>query len=327
MLNKECLHHAIDRFPEAKLLVVGDIAIDEMVYGNVDRLSREAPVVILKHRQTDIILGAAGNAAHNMAALGSDPTHIIAMRGDDHQATVLKAAMHRDKISLDGLLVDPMRPTTTKSRISGTANHSVTQQVVRIDYESRQPIPDNLEQEALDKLQALVPQSNGVLLSDYALGMMTPTIRQATLALAAKHCLPLAVDSQQALSAFAGADVLTPNQPEAEKNLGRPFRNEEDLVESGQLLREQSGAKRLLITRGQDGMALFDEDGQVHLIPVFNRSKVFDVTGAGDTVVATLLTAVSTGASYLEAAVLGNLSRQFSGSPVWLCCDKSRRTT
>jgi rfaE bifunctional protein kinase chain/domain len=315
-LQRQQLHEAISRFKQANVLVVGDVAIDEMLYGDVDRLSREAPVLILKHRQTDIILGAAGNAAHNLAALEAARTDLLALHGDDHSATVLKAALHRDRIDTRGLLQDPLRPTTTKTRVSGTANHSVTQQIVRLDRESRSPLPEALETQALERLQTLVPGCNGLLISDYNLGMLTPALREALLTY--HQQFPVAVDSQQPLHYFANAAILTPNQPEAEKNIGRAFQNEDDLVACGWRLLQESGAQRLLITRGQDGMALFEGE-HCFLIPVFNQSKVFDVTGAGDTVVATLLLAVASGASYLQAAVLGNLAaslvvRQFGAA-------------
>lgn len=300
----------INALSASKILVVGDCIIDEMIYGQSHRISREAPVIILKHKRSDIVLGGAANAAHNIAKLGTKQVSVVGLSGQDSYADQLKEALQRDGICAEGLITDPDRPTTTKTRISGIANHSVTQQILRIDRESSQPVSQHIETKLLDRLTDLVPAHDGILISDYGLGVITPKLIAHCLALKKKHNLILAVDSQQDLSAFYGATVVTPNQPEAEKNAGFLIESPESLTRAGKIIGEKTNADAVLITCGASGMCLFENtQGTPPVkIPVFNRSEVFDVTGAGDTVISTLMLALSTGASFLEAAVLGNLA-------------------
>ena len=308
VLSKNRLATIISRFNQQHLAVVGDMAIDEMVYGKVDRLSREAPVLILKHDRTDIILGAGANAAHNVSCYGAK-SHAIGLCGTDYYAGELKKAFERDGVFIDALVADKTRPTTTKSRISGVVNASVTQQMVRMDREARTPISSETEALLLEKIETILPKTNGLLLSDYAIGVVTPAIIAKVQQLAVAHKTPWAVDSQQPLTAFQGASIMTPNQPEAEQNVGFAIEDKPSLLKAGVHLLETTHAENILITLGNDGMALFSREAScMWHIPVFNRSKVFDVTGAGDTVVATLLLANTCGASWLEAAVLGNLA-------------------
>ena len=310
MLKAQLKQH-IKHFHEAKILVVGDIAIDEMIYGDTSRMSREAPVLILKHTKTDVLLGAAGNAAHNLASLGAKKVYLAGVCGEDYNQKQLEEALKRDNIATDALVSDPSRPTTTKTRITGRARQSVQQQIVRIDQESEHPLAFAIEEKVINQLLQFAPQCQAILLSDYNLGVITPRIIETCRQLAEKHNLIWAVDSHRPLTLFHGATIATPNQPEAEENVGRIFKNTQDVVESGHEILNKSGLKNLLITRGGDGMSLFEgTEGKTspQHIPVFNKSDVFDVTGAGDTVIATLTLALACGASFYEAAVLGNLA-------------------
>jgi rfaE bifunctional protein kinase chain/domain len=313
VLMKETLSKLISKLGQGRVLVVGDLVIDEMVYGTTHRLSREAPVLILQHQRADIILGAAGNAAHNVSKLNAKRTAIVGVAGKDYYCSLLMDALQRDGIDACGLVQDEDRPTSTKTRISGIANHSVTQQIVRIDRESNAPISSAVETRLLDTLSKLAPEFDALLLSDYGLGVLSPTVIAHCQSLGQKHGLIVAVDSQQDLSAFQGATILTPNQPEAEKNVGFDLNTPEDVLRAGQILLDKTQGQNLLITRGESGMSLFERqpDGaapKATNIPVFNHSQVFDVTGAGDTVVGTLTLALTAGASLLEASVLGNLA-------------------
>ncbi|MDH4378341.1 MAG: PfkB family carbohydrate kinase [Vampirovibrionales bacterium] len=308
---RQRLSEAIGRLNTGKVLVVGDFALDEMVYGTTERLSREAPVLILHHHHTDLLLGAGSNAAHNVAALGAHTTHVAGVCGNDAYQHHLLEALHQAGVQSSGLVMDASRPTTTKTRISGMANHSVTQQMVRIDRESRQPLSSSVEAELLDNLSTLAPHINALLLSDYGLGVMTPAVIAHCQQLAKDYHLLLSADSHQPLKLFAGATVVTPNQPEAEANVGHDLNTWFDRFRGGKSLLTQTGVQHVLMTLGGDGMLLCHRDGETLLgtvIPVFNRSDVFDVTGAGDTVIATLTLALATGASLVEAAVLGNLA-------------------
>jgi rfaE bifunctional protein kinase chain/domain len=282
-----------------------------MIYGATHRISREAPVLILQHQKTDIILGAAGNAAHNVAKLNAKRTAVAGLSGKDYYCSLLLDALQRDGIDTVGLIQDESRPTSTKSRVSGIANHSVTQQVVRIDRESNAPMSAKIENQFLDMLTKLAPEFDAFLLSDYGLGVFTPAVIEHCQALRKKHGFMMAVDSQQDLSVFKGATVITPNQPEAEKNVGFDLETPINVTRAGHQLLNAANAESILITRGESGMSLFERTDagiQEISIPVFNRSEVFDVTGAGDTVVGTFTLALTVGASMQEAAILGNLA-------------------
>jgi rfaE bifunctional protein kinase chain/domain len=310
---KETLSKLIPKLSQGRVLVIGDLVIDEMIYGATHRISREAPVLILKHQRADIILGAAGNAAHNVAKLNAKRAAVVGVAGKDYYCSLLMDALQRDGIDGGGLIQDDSRPTSTKSRISGIANHSVTQQIIRIDRESSQPLSTDVENRLNDTLSRMASEFDALLLSDYGLGVFTPAVIAHCQALCRKHKLIMAVDSQRDLSAFQGATILTPNQPEAERNVGFDLQTDEEVRRAGGALLAKTNGQNLLITRGESGMSLFERqaEGQPPRetnIPVFNRSEVFDVTGAGDTVVGTLTLALTVGASMPEAAILGNLA-------------------
>ncbi len=305
---KQQLKAAIQRLHQGRVLVVGDVVIDEMVYGSTDRISREAPVLILNHKNTNITLGAAGNAAHNISKLGAKRTTLAGVTGKDYYCSLLLDALQRDGIDTAGLVQDDDRPTSTKTRISGITNQSITQQIVRIDRESRTPLNGPSEAQLLDTLTTIAPEFDALLLSDYGLGVLTPTVIAHCQALAKQHNLLITVDSQRDLSAFQGVKIITPNQPEAENNVGFELDSPELVLKAGKMLLSKTNAESILITRGGDGMTLFEQSGITTHIPAFNRSEVFDVTGAGDTVVGTLTLALATGATLTEATILGNLA-------------------
>jgi D-glycero-beta-D-manno-heptose-7-phosphate kinase len=307
-LNKSDLQRHIAAMPNTTHAVLGDMVIDEMIYGNVDRLSREAPVIILRHQNTDIVMGGGANAVHNVAAYNAT-AHALGVWGDDYYAPRLDAVMKDAGIQTDHMVVDASRPTTTKTRISGVISSSITQQMLRLDRECREPLSQPHQDTLLTHLESLLPTCNGLLLSDYRLGVVTSDLATKAIALGKKHNAIIAVDSQQELRNFKGASIITPNQDEAEKNVGFALDSREAVIRAGKMLLNETGIENVLITLGQDGMALFEGNtNQVHFIPVFNKSEVFDVTGAGDTVVGTWLVARAAGASVLEAAVLGNLA-------------------
>ncbi len=322
-VTKAALQAAIQRFSAGRVVVVGDFAIDEMVYGTTERLSREAPVVILRHHHTDTLLGAGANAAHNVAALieGNRPNQVqaVGVVGADAYAPRLLEALTTARINTAGMVTDSARVTTTKTRISGMASQSVTQQIVRLDREDTQAITGAVETCLLDQLEAAASNADAILLSDYALGVVTDAVIDRCRELAQARQLVWAGDSHRALTLFNGATILTPNQPEAERNVGHALNTFAERLAGGQQLLESTGVQHLLLTLGGDGMMLFHRatvgqhtnDAETLLatpIPVFNRSDVFDVTGAGDTVIGTLTLALATGASLVEAAVLGNLA-------------------
>ncbi|MBD2036646.1 bifunctional hydroxymethylpyrimidine kinase/phosphomethylpyrimidine kinase [Leptolyngbya sp. FACHB-321] len=319
--SAERLFYLIDRFQTAKILVVGDLTLDEFLTGQVERLSREAPVLIIRHETTRQVPGGGANAVYNFAKLGAH-VKAVGLLGVDDQGKALRSIFEGAGIDTQGVLLDSDRPTVTKTRISGHARQSVTQQIVRVDRKS-DDLPDELLQLQLaDYIQQHVGTVDAVVCSDYGDGTLTPPVIQAALT----HSLSV-VDAQIGLDRYTGATVFTPNLPEAEQAVGYSLvsssGNPADLTQlqqGGHALLQLTQAKQMLITRGEEGMSLFDRDGTQHHIPAFNRTDVFDVTGAGDTVVAAFTLGLIAGATSWEATVLGNLAasivvRQFGTTP------------
>ncbi|MNX95053.1 Bifunctional protein HldE [compost metagenome] len=307
MLNSDTLQRLTQSFAKTRVLVVGDLIADEFLTGQVGRISREAPVLILYHQHTDVVPGGAANAAANMASLGGQ-VEVIGLFGDDPSGVSLRQAFDERGIDATHVVIDPSRPTTTKTRISASSQQSVTQQIVRVDRESREPIDAAIEARVIEALEARIPYVDGVLVSEYGNGLFTPRVIARTLELCREHGKLVTVDAQCDLRLFNGVAALTPNQPEAEAVVGFTITDEASLRKAGQILLDETGAQHVLITRGANGIALFGADGSLHQIPAFNRHEVFDVTGAGDTVVGTLTLALAGGASPLEATILANLA-------------------
>lgn len=307
MLDASTLARVAQSFASTRVLVLGDVIADEFLTGQVGRISREAPVLILYHQKTDVVPGGAGNAAANMASLGGQ-IEVIGLFGEDLSGKTLAEAMLERGIETSGVIIDASRPTTTKTRISACSQQSVTQQIVRVDRESREPISSDIEALVLKRLEERIPHVDGILVSEYGNGLFTPNVIARVLELAKQHGKLLAVDAQCDLRLFQGATVLTPNQPEAESVVGFAITDEATLREAGRILLSETGAQCVLITRGANGIALFEANGDLHQIPAFNRTEVFDVTGAGDTVVGTLTLALAGGASPLEATLLANFA-------------------
>jgi D-glycero-beta-D-manno-heptose-7-phosphate kinase len=314
------LFDLIDQFGQSRVLVAGDITLDEFLTGQVERLSREAPVIILRHEHTRQVPGGGANAIYNFAKLGAQ-VKAVGLIGSDPQGQVIRQIFEQAGIDTAGLLQEAERPTVTKTRISGHARQSVTQQIVRIDRKSDEMPSEILQHQLADYIVKNRTTVDAIICSDYGDGVLSKPVIQAAL----EHSLNI-VDSQKDLGRFAGASVFTPNLPEAEKAVGFSVVTpagmvDESLIQkAGQTLLCQNQARHILITRGEDGMSLFSADGTEHHIPAFNRTDVFDVTGAGDTVVAALTLGLIVGASPWEAMVLGNLAasivvRQFGTTP------------
>ncbi len=314
------LFDLIDQFGRSRVLVAGDITLDEFLTGQVERLSREAPVIILRHEHTRQVPGGGANAIYNFAKLGAQ-VKAVGLVGCDIQGQVIRDIFEQAGIDTAGLLAESDRPTVTKTRISGHARQSVTQQIVRVDRKSDEMPSDALQQQLAQYITQNIGDVDAVICSDYGDGVLSSPVIEASL----KHDLTV-VDSQKDLHRFAGATIFTPNLPEAEKAVGFSVVTpagtvDESLIrKAGHTLLAKTQARHILITRGEDGMSLFSQDGSEQHIPAFNRTDVFDVTGAGDTVVAGLTLGLIVGASPWEAIVLGNLAasivvRQFGTTP------------
>ncbi len=308
MFNKDNLNKIIDNMSNKKILVIGDLAIDEMIYGNTSRISREAPVLILLHSHTNTLLGAASNAAHNLSTLNKRKVGAIGLYGEDYHGPILLETLNKAGVNTEFMVKDPSRPTTVKTRISGASTQSVTQQIVRIDRESHKFVSGAIEAEIIENIKKALPNYDAVILSDYGTGMMTQNIIDATIETANSLGKIIAVDPQTDLHKFQKATVLTPNQPDAQKAVGYEITDEITLNQAGADLLAKTNAKMLLVTRGGDGMIVFEQGKKGVKIPAFNKTDVFDVTGAGDTVVASFTLAISAGATPAEAMLIGNLA-------------------
>ena len=307
-IDKNKLADLVKNLGNAKILVVGDLALDEMVYGDTERISREAPVLILQHTHTKYILGGASNAAHNVADVNGGKVSVIGVIGDDYQANDLKQAFCEANIDCSSLITDKTRKTITKTRISGSCSHSITQQIVRIDRQTNAPISKETEKKLIDEIEKLVPQYDAVILSDYHIGTLSDNVISAVISTAKKFNKKVVVDAQRDLNRYYGVTSMTPNLPDTQKHVGFYLKNKEDFMKAGNILLEQSGAEAVLITCGADGMVVVDNNGKYTHIPVFNKAEVFDVTGAGDTVTALYTMALAAGAEPVYAAIIGNIA-------------------
>lgn len=305
-LNK--LREYVKNLHKAKILVIGDLALDEMVYGDTERISREAPVLILQHTHTNYILGGASNAANNVSSINNGNVSVIGIIGTDYQGEELKGAFKKANINCDNLIEDKDRKTITKTRISGSCSQSVTQQIVRIDRQTNAPISQETENKIIDKIKKLIPLHDAVILSDYHIGTLTDKIIKTVAETAKINNKKVVVDAQKDLNRYKGVTSMTPNLPDTQKHVGFFLRTKEDFIKAGSTLIKETSAASVLITCGSDGMVVISDNGEYTHIPVFNKSRVFDVTGAGDTVTAIYTLALAIGAEPIYAAIIGNIA-------------------
>lgn len=307
-IDREKLKNIVNKLDSAKILVVGDLALDEMVYGDTERISREAPVLILQHTHTKFILGGASNAAHNVSEINGGKVSVVGIIGEDYQAEDLKRAFCDANIDCSSLIADKTRKTITKTRISGSCSHSITQQIVRIDRQTNAPISKETEDRLVDEIKRIIPEYDAVILSDYHIGTLTDRVISTVVDTAKKFNKKVIVDAQKDLNRYVGITSMTPNLPDTQKHVGLYLRNKEDFLKAGNQLLDETNAEAVLITCGADGMVVVEKDNKYVHIPVFNKSEVFDVTGAGDTVTATYTLALAVGAEPVYAAVIGNIA-------------------
>lgn len=307
-IDKEKLVSCIKKLTEPKVLVIGDLALDEMIYGDAERISREAPVLILQHTRTKLILGGASNAAHNAATLNCGKVGVIGVCGDDYQAGQLIETFEKANIDCKYIVKDPTRKTITKTRISGSITTSITQQIVRIDRQTNAPVSEITEEKIINNIEKAIPEYDAIVLSDYHIGTLTKRIIETTIKLANKYNKVIVVDAQRNLSSYKNVTSMTPNLPDTEKSVCFELRTDKDLEKAGEKLLAETKAKAVLITCGADGMFVAEPKSKFTKIPVFNKSEVFDVTGAGDTVTAVYTLALAAGADFVYAAVIGNIA-------------------
>ena len=279
----------------------GDLVADVFVYGEISRISREAPVLILNHRETQVVPGGGANAIHNLWALGAKPLP-VGLVGDDAEGQHLLKYFSDLGIDISGITVAKSYRTPTKMRILAGAVHSQRQQIVRLD--SGGPIQQSNVRSGIEqKLKAGLRDADGFLVSDYGYSLVTPQIVSKVY----KNSLPGTIDSRFSMMEFSNMSAATPNEPEVETALGTAIGNDAEKLEwAGRTLLRKLRHEALLITRGKDGMALFERGKKTSHIPIYGSDEIADVTGAGDTVIATFTLALAAGASYYDAARLAN---------------------
>ena len=300
LFTRSALASRVGQFRGKRLLVIGDVILDRYLWGRATRVSPEAPVLVVDVDREEFRLGGAANVAHNVASLGARPV-LFGVCGTDLAAGALARLLGECGVDPEiGMVSDPARRTTVKTRI--IAHH---QQVLRADEETRDICSDSTRAHLIGSIEGGLDGADAVILSDYGKGVLSHSFLDALLPELARRGIPTAVDpKEEQFFRYKGVTVITPNVSEASQAWGRRIRNEADLTEAGFGLREKLGSRSVLITRGEDGMSLFEEEGHTH-IPTKAR-EVFDVTGAGDTVVATMGTALAARASLAEACVLAN---------------------
>ncbi len=293
------------RFAQLHLLVVGDLVLDEYLIGQVSRLSREAPVPVLEQTQVTYVAGGAANPAVNICSLGARGV-LVGLLGQDDAAIHLKELLDARHVAQDGVIVDPQRPTTQKTRIVAEGAYVFAHHLARVDRLSRAPAQGTIEKQLCQRIAALVPQMHGILVSDYRMGVITPAVAQEIRQQARAHQVLTVVDTQGNLARFRGYDVLRCNAQEAASYLARPLRSDADFEGAVRELVASLDAGAAIITRGAAGLSGFSrQEGLFHL-PASNRSQVFDVTGAGDVFTAVLTLALAAGEGLSAAAALGN---------------------
>ncbi len=291
------------------MLVLGDMVADEYVVGRPARISREAPVLILHHSQTFVRPGGATNTAYNLCTLGAS-TAVVGVIGDDEMGRLLRDTLERSCIDTSGLIVDPGRPTSTKTRVLAKGTQEVQQQIVRVDRVDVSPVDGVLRDRMIEAVCRALCEVDALLISDYENGVISQEVIDAVLPEARRRRITVIVDSHGDLFRFKGVTAATPNQPEAEATLRTAITNDVDLEAAGRTILDGMGAEGILITRGSEGVALFERDRPPYILPIAMRreSEVVDPAGAGDTVAAVFTLAVSSGATMRTAAFLGDVA-------------------
>ncbi len=302
----ERLRKIVEDFPNITVTVLGDLVADEFVFGEISRVSREAPVLILKHRERTVVPGAAANAANNLADLGVNvlPVGIV---GDDEPGRLLVRYFRHKKIPVSGVLKDKTYTTVTKTRILAGMTHTARQQVVRVDREPREAPGVHLTRELYLAARNYAHASDALLVSDYGYGAATPAIVDTLRAKGKLGPVPIVLDSRYRMLQYSGVTAATPNEPEVEEALGiRIGQDWDKVLAAGDEIMSRMKLQSLVITRGRDGMVAFNHKHKPVDIPIFGSDQVADVTGAGDTVIAAFTAALAAGATTEEAAHVAN---------------------
>jgi rfaE bifunctional protein kinase chain/domain len=300
--SSKALSEGIDRFTSCRITVVGDVIMDEFLWGRVDRISPEAPVPVVEVERQSHMLGGAGNVVNNIIALGGQAL-LCGIVGNDSMGKKLARIVGKLNKVTDGLVVENRRPTTMKTRVVA---HS--QQVVRVDREERRPVDEKSIGRILATLKEEINESDAIVVADYGKGVVTRSLMDGIRSLSQDNQCILAVDpTPRNLALYKDVTLITPNNYEAQQMSGIQIEDDQSLRRAGAHLLAELGCQMVLITQGDKGMTLFEGNGQTTQIPTVAR-KVFDVSGAGDTVIATFALALAAGLTARQAAVLANLA-------------------
>lgn len=304
--EKNALIESLPRLKGKKILILGDVGLDEYVLGNVRRISPEAPVPVLEVESEDKRLGLAANISQNVVSLGGIAM-TVGVVGGDAGAEMLKGLFKKHGVSWDEMIVDESRPTTRKTRVMAQHHH-----LVRVDYELTKYLSPEMELKVLNRFNELLPSADAVILQDYAKGVVSETLARAVVAACSKAKKRLLVDPHRSKGAefYAGADVLKPNFDESVALSGLRFDDLKDnpnkVLDVGRALQKKSGAREVVLTRGKEGMTIFAGE-EITEVPTYAR-RVFDVTGAGDTVISTLSLGLAAGLSLVQSCMLANFA-------------------
>ena len=291
----------LKKFSSTRVLVVGDLMLDEFIWGTVDRISPEAPVPVVWVERESAMPGGAANVAGNVQALGGQ-ARLVGVIGQDACGQRLTHELQERGISTEDVLIEPDRPTTAKTRV--VAHH---QQVVRIDREKTHPVAGQLLRRLVETATAAVPEVDGIIIEDYGKGLITPGLLKPLVSLAKRQKKVIAVDpKEEHFRYYRGVTALTPNKKEAALAAKRSITDEASLLQAGRAILRTLKPEVLLMTLGEEGMCLFGPKGAKPVKIPTVAQEVFDVSGAGDTVIATFTLARAAGASFLEAAVIAN---------------------
>ena len=299
--------NSLKKFNKINILIIGDMVADVYLKGNISRVSREAPVLVLEHAGEKVVPGGAANVVHNVATLGGQ-AFAVGLIGNDKAGSGLRDILNDKNVDTTGLIVEENRPTITKTRIIAGGSATVSQQIVRIDQEMKSPILSQTEESFINILKQVIDKIDAVVLSDYGSGMLSDKIRSFIIESCQEKNIKTIVDSRYDILKFEGVSFVKQNEAEAAKAVGFELTSEDAVVTAGKILLEKLQAEGIIISRGEQGMSLIQDNGEIHHIPVVDKSEVFDVSGAGDTAVAAFILAIASGAKPVEATKIANFA-------------------
>lgn len=301
-MNDQRINELLKNVASKRIAVVGDVMIDRYIWGNVHRISPEAPVPVVEVESESSRLGGAANVANNITSLGANAL-LIGVVGDDVSGKEFCSILEQQKTPAEGIVIDPSRPTTVKTRVIAHQQH-----VVRIDSEEKKDVDAAIQAKIMRVLENNIASIDGIIIEDYNKGVVTKDLIRSMIDLAKKHSKIITIDPKfNHFFEYQNVTVFKPNKKETEEALGKKLKTEEDVIAAGKTLLEKLHAENILLTRSEKGMSLFERNGTVTHIPTFART-VADVSGAGDTVIATLTAMLASGATIGEASLLANIA-------------------